>query len=147
MNQVQLLGRLARDPERKSQEAPATFTVAVDRLPDKNGERSADFIRCKAFGKTGDTLMKFWKKGKPIAVEGRIQTGSYQKQDGTTIYTTDVIVSRIEFVPADKQQQLTDEYPDQRRVRAEIDGIDRVGKAARQESFDDFAALDEEVPF
>ena len=58
MNQVQLLGRLVRDPERKSQEAPATFTVAVDRLPDKNGERSADFIRCKAFGKTGDTLMK-----------------------------------------------------------------------------------------
>lgn len=146
MNQVQLLGRLVRDPERKSQEAPATFTVAVDRLPDKNGERSADFIRCKAFGKTGDTLMKYWKKGKPIAVEGRIQTGSYQKQDGTTVYTTDILVNRIEFVPADKQQ-TAEEYPDPRRVNAEIDGIQRAGKAARQESFDDFEALDEEVPF
>ena len=149
MNQVQLTGRLVRDPNKTETQSGMTiakFTVACDRMPDKNGDRKADFISCIAFGKTGDTLMKYWKKGKPIAVEGRIQTGSYQKQDGTTVYTTDILVNRIEFVPADKQQ-TSEEYPDPRRVNAEIDGIQRAGKAARQESFDDFEALDEEVPF
>lgn len=142
MNQVILMGRLTRDPKTNEAKTVASFTVAVDRMKKDDG---ADFINCKAFGKTAENVMKYWFKGKPIAITGRIQTGSYEGRDGKTVYTTDVICDRVEFVPQDKTQQSDD--PDPRRVNAEIDGIQRAGQAARQESFDDFAALDEEVPF
>lgn len=148
MNQVQLTGRLVRDPNKTETQSGMTitkFTVASDRMPDKNGDRKSDFISCIAFGKTGDTVARYFHKGKPIGVIGRIQTGSYEGKDGKTVYTTDVVCDRIEFLPQDKTQQSDD--PDPRRVNAEIDGIQRAGKAARQESFDDFDALDEEVPF
>ena len=110
-----------------------------------NAEGSRTTPSVVAFGKTGDTVARYFHKGKPIGVIGRIQTGSYEGKDGKTVYTTDVICDRIEFLPQDKTQQSDD--PDPRRVSAEIDGIQRAGKAARQESFDDFEALDEEVPF
>ena len=138
MNNVQLIGRLVRNPERKSPESPATFTVACDGMK----KDDTDFIRCKAFGKTGDNLMKYWYKGKPIAVTGRIKTGSYEGRDWKTVYTTDVICDRVEFVPRDStiEAQPTREEQEAHAVR-------KVAEAARQESFDDFAAIDEEVPF
>ena len=142
MNQVQLMGRLTRDPKTNEARTVASFTVAVDRMKKDDG---ADFINCKAFGKTIDIVMNHLHKGKPVLIIGRIQTGSYEGKDGKTVYTTDVICDRIEFLPQDKTQQSDD--PDPRKVRAEIDGIQRAGQAARQESFDDFEALDEEVPF
>ena len=140
MNQVILMGRLVRDPNKSSTQSGMTvtkFTVAVDRIPDKDGTTKADFISCIAFGKTGDNVAKFFWKGKPIGIYGRIQTGSYENKEGKTVYTTDVIVSQFEFVPADKTQKKEDpEYPDQRKVQAELDGTQAV-----------FAALDEDVPF
>lgn len=94
MNRVILMGRLTRDPEIKgTQESPvARYTLAVDR----NAE-NVDFISCVAFKKCADFAQKYLHKGTKIAVEGRIQTGSYTKQDGTKVYTTDVIVDRHEF--------------------------------------------------
>ena len=100
MNLVALIGNLARDPDirySQNQMAIARFTVAINRYV-KNGEDQADFIRVVAFDKTAQLIEKYFRKGSKIAVEGRIQTGSYQDKDGKTVYTTDVIANRIEFV-------------------------------------------------
>lgn len=108
MNSVNLIGRLVRDPEiRYSQSGMAIlrFTVAVDRKlskdkkqeAERNNQPTADFISCTAFGKTAEVIANYHSKGSQIGVEGRIQTGSYEK-DGRRIYTTDVLVNGITFV-------------------------------------------------
>lgn len=98
MNKVVLMGRLTKDPNvRQSGETTiARYTLAVDRRFKREGEPTADFISCVAFGKAGDFAEKYLKKGTKIAVSGRIQTGSYEK-DGQRIYTTDVIIEEQEF--------------------------------------------------
>lgn len=104
MNKVILIGRLVRDPEvRYSQgdnaTAVARYSLAVDRKFKKSGdEQTADFINCIAFGKSGEFVEKYLKKGTKIAVTGRIQTGSYTNKDGQKVYTTDVVVEEHEFV-------------------------------------------------
>lgn len=101
MNNVSLVGRLVRDPEVRytpSQVAVARFTVAVDRPFAKDGEQGADFISCVAFGKTAEFMERFFTKGRPIGLTGRIQTGSYTNKDGAKVYTTDVVADRVEFV-------------------------------------------------
>lgn len=101
MNSVVLTGRLTRDPEVRytaSQTAVATFTLAVDRPYSKDKENNADFIRITSFGKQAEFVEKYLNKGRLVGVSGRIQTGSYQAQDGTTRYTTDVVADRIEFL-------------------------------------------------
>ncbi|PXV91877.1 single-strand binding protein [Lachnotalea glycerini] len=102
MNKVILMGRLTRDPEvRYSQgdnaTAVARYSLAVDRRFKRDGEPSADFINCVAFGKTGEFAEKYLHQGMKIAVTGRIQTGSYTNKDGQKVYTTDVIVEEHEF--------------------------------------------------
>ncbi len=104
MNSVILVGRLSRDPEvryTQSQMAVARFSVAVDRpkRKDDNGNQpTADFIDCVAFGKTAEVIERFFNKGKPIGVQGRIQNNNYTNKDGVTVYTYQVTVDRIEFV-------------------------------------------------
>lgn len=100
MNKVILIGRLTSDPELRQTQSgtnSATFTVATDRFMGKDKEKEADFIRCVAWGKTADHIGKFFNKGKQIALEGNIKTGSYEK-DGTKHFTTDVWVDKVEFV-------------------------------------------------
>lgn len=103
MNNVSLVGRLARDPEvRYSQGGNATcvarYTLAVSRpFKNSNGEQEADFISCVAFGKAGEFAEKYLTKGTMIGVTGRIQTGSYTDKDGKKVYTTDVVVATQEF--------------------------------------------------
>lgn len=103
MNSVQLLGRLVRDPEvRYTQGENATsvarFTVACNRKYKKNSEQEADFISCVAFGKTAEFIERYFNKGSSIALNGRIQTGSYTNKDGSKVYTTDIVVESLEFV-------------------------------------------------
>lgn len=101
MNSVVLIGRLTRDPEVRytaSQMAVATFTLAVDRQVRSGEEKKADFIRITCFGKTAELVERYISKGRQIAVQGRIQTGSYQNKDGQTVYTTDVVADRVEFL-------------------------------------------------
>lgn len=101
MNSVQLVGRLTRDPEVRytdSGTSVARFCVACDRRINREGEDSADFISCVAFGQKAEFLEKYFSKGKRIGLNGRIQTGSYTNKDGKKIYTTDVIVENVEFV-------------------------------------------------
>ena len=103
MNKVILMGRLTRDAEvRYSQgdasTAVARFSLAVDRrFKRDNDEQTADFINCVAFGRTGEFMERFGRKGTKFVVEGRIQTGSYTNKDGQRVYTTDVVVENIEF--------------------------------------------------
>lgn len=109
MNRVILTGRLTRDPEvRYSQGeksiAIARYTLAVDRKFKKEGEQSADFISCVAMGKNGEFAEKYLKQGTKIAIEGRIQTGSYTNKDGNKVYTTDVIVEGHEFCESKSSQ-------------------------------------------
>lgn len=105
MNKVILIGNLTKDVELNftagSGTAVARFTVAVARM--KKGE--SDFPSCIAFGKTAETIAQYFFKGSKIAIEGHIQTGSYDAKDGTKRYTTDVIVDRFEFVGSNKNNQ------------------------------------------
>lgn len=110
MNKVILCGRLTKDPEvRYSQgdnaTAVARYTLAVDRQFKRDGDQSADFINCIAFGKRGEFAEKYLRKGTKIAVVGRIQTGSYTNKDGQKVYTTDVIVDEHEFVESKAASQ------------------------------------------
>ena len=104
MNKVILMGRLTRDPEvRYSQGdnamAIARYTLAVDRRFRRNndGEATADFIGCVAFGRSAEFAEKYFRQGLKIVVTGRIQTGSYTNKDGQRVYTTDVVVEDQEF--------------------------------------------------
>ena len=99
MNKVILMGRLTREPEVRysGETAVARYSLAVDRKYKKDGEATADFISCVAFGKNGEFAEKYLKKGMKIAVTGRMQTGSYTNKDGAKVYTTDVIVEEHEF--------------------------------------------------
>lgn len=101
MNKVIMIGRLTRDPEVRysadGQTAIARYTVAVDRRFKREGEPTADFINCIAFGKTADFAGQYFQKGTKIAITGRIQTGSYTNREGRKVYTTDVVVEEQEF--------------------------------------------------
>lgn len=101
MNAVQLLGRFTRDNEFKELGSTSVFrnNIAVQRnFKNKDGERESDFINIVAFGKTAELLNQYFGKGQQVAVQGRIQTGSYDKEDGTRVYTTDVVVDQFDFV-------------------------------------------------
>ena len=100
MNNVVLLGRVAKDPDiRETNSAKiARYTLAVDRPVRDGSERQADFISCVSFNNQADFVEKYLKKGTKILVDGRIQTGSYTNRDGQKVYTTDVVVNHHEFV-------------------------------------------------
>ena len=109
MNKVILMGRLTRDPDIRyttgaEPMAIGRFTLAVDRRFSKDGEQSADFISCVAFGKRAEFLEKYCHKGTKLVVEGRIQTGSYEK-DGQKVYTTDVVAENLEFAESKASAQ------------------------------------------
>lgn len=109
MNNVGLTGRITKDLELKytqNGKAYCRFTLAVDRGLSKekkqeaeaNGQPTADFINCVAWGKVAETINRYTAKGKKVLVYGSIETGSYTAQDGSKRYTTDVLVKRIEIL-------------------------------------------------
>lgn len=133
MNSVQLVGRLTRDPEIRYTDGGASiasFSVAVDRRFKQEGGDTADFINCKAFGKTAEFIEKYFGKGKKIALNGRIQTGSYTNKDNVKVYTTEVVAENVEFVESKASEQ---------------------GGASTSASTDGFVnvpdGIDEEMPF
>lgn len=102
MNEVILTGRLTRDPDVRYTNGPdpvciARFSLAVDRRFKREGEPEADFPSCVAFGKTGEFVERWAKKGGKFDIVGRLQTGKYQNREGQTVYTTEVVVEKIEF--------------------------------------------------
>lgn len=102
MNSVVLIGRLTKDPEvryiSESQTAVANFTLAIDRPVRQGAEKQADFPRITVFDRQAENCERFLSKGMKAAVQGRIQTGSYKDRNGQTVYTTDVVAERVEFL-------------------------------------------------
>ena len=106
MNNVNLIGRLTKDPELRrtgSGTAVVRFTVAVDRRTEANPE-GVDFISCTAWEGRAETLAQYFHKGSQIGISGNIKTGHYDK-DGQRIYTTDIIVDRFDFLDPKKDSQ------------------------------------------
>lgn len=120
MNSVILIGRLARDPELRTtqnQMQVCRFSVAVNRRQrQQEGQPTADFLNCTAFGKTANNIAIYFHKGSRIGVEGHIQTGSYTDRDGKKVYTTDIIVDQFDFIDTKSEsQQLTGDAEQQRQ--------------------------------
>jgi len=101
MNKVILSGRFTRDPEQRmmsNQTEFSRFSLACQgSFVNKDGERDTEFINCVAFGRTAETINRYCKKGAMIVAQGRIKNSSYDAQDGTKRYTTDVVVDNFEF--------------------------------------------------
>ena len=110
MNKVILIGRLVRDTETRVTQGDnptyiTRYELAVDRKFKKDGEPSADFINCVAFGKSAEFAEKYFFKGMKVAITGRIQTGSYTNKDGQKVYTTDVVIEDQEFAESKQSNE------------------------------------------
>ena len=113
MNKVILIGRLVANPELRhtqSDKAVATYRLAVDRPFKREGQQEADFLTCVAWGKNAEFASKYLQKGTKIAIEGRIQTRNYKKDDGTTVYATEIIVEHHEFCESRKNTSSGGDY-------------------------------------
>lgn len=141
MNSVVLIGRLTRDPELRyssgSQLAIASFTVAIDRPQRSGGEKQTDFPRVTVFGKQAENCEKYLTKGRLVGVQGRLQTGSYQNKDGATVYTTDVVADRVEFL----------EWSDRTQSNPSQGGFGQGSKPDADAAPAGFSAIEEDIPF
>lgn len=139
MNKVTLMGRLVADPEiRYTQDnmAVGRYRLAVDR---RGKDKQADFIGILTFGKSAEFAEKYLHKGMKICVSGRIQTGSYQKQDGTKVYTTDVVADDQEFCESKQANDTAQNYApkeDRNGVPEDMQGFMKIPEGQ-----------DEELPF
>ena len=109
MNSVHIIGRLTKDPQisyiSDTQTAVARFSVAISRGKDKDGnDKGTDFPNVVVFGRQAENCERYLSKGKLVGIEGRLQTGSYEK-DGRKVYTTDVIANRVEFLEWDNKEK------------------------------------------
>lgn len=127
MNSVLLIGNLTRDPETRTTGSGTTvcaFKIAVNRNTQEGG---ADYPRIKTFGKTAENCGRYLKKGSKVGIEGRLQTGSYEKQNGDIVSYTEVIANRVEFLST---RNSGDARP-----------------AEKEKAVPDFEAIDDDVPF
>lgn len=114
LNKCTIQGNLCRDVELSQTSNGGTYvrnTIACQRNYSKEGqEKQSDFINIVAYGKSAEFIKNYFSKGSQILIEGRIQTGSYEKQDGTKAYTTDVIVEHIYFCGSKKQDNDSNNF-------------------------------------
>ena len=138
MNKVILMGRLCADPEvrysqNENQTAVARYRLAVDRRFKREGDQTADFIPCVAFGKAAQFAEYYLHRGTKIIITGRIQTGSYTNRDGQKVYTTDIVIEEQEFAESKVAGQTTQQNP---------------APMAREDGFMEIPdGLEEELPF
>lgn len=107
LNSVIIMGRITRDLELRTTNSGATvlsFTVAVDRSSRQGEERQADFINCVAWNQQADFINRYFSKGRMIAIEGSLRTGSFDDKNGVKHYTTEVWVNRVSFTGERAQQ-------------------------------------------
>ncbi|MDO5135926.1 MAG: single-stranded DNA-binding protein [Eubacteriales bacterium] len=151
MNKVILMGRLTRDPEVRYSAgenalAIARYTLAVDRRFRRSsggeGEQTADFISCVAFGRTAEFAEKYFRQGLKIAITGRIQTGSYTNREGQRVYTTEVVVEDQEFA---ESKSASDSYAASRPAQAP--SMPAPGAASADGFMNIPDGIDEELPF
>lgn len=109
MNKVIFMGRLTRDPELRygsqNNTAIARFSLAVDRRFKRDGQPTADFFNCTAFGKTAEFVDKYLKKGTKVVLDGEVQNDNYTDKDGKMVYGTQIIVNNIEFAESKAASQ------------------------------------------
>ena len=114
MNKAILVGRLTRDPELRTTPggmAVTRFTIAISEpFTNRNGERETNFINCSAFGRQADNISKYCRKGSLVSAEGRIRTGSYDAQDGTKRYTTEVVCDRVNFLSTKSENSTGSDF-------------------------------------
>ncbi|MBQ1548366.1 MAG: single-stranded DNA-binding protein [Lachnospiraceae bacterium] len=114
MNKVIMMGRLTRDPEiRQGQQSGATvarFSIAVDRRFKREGQPEADFFNCTAFGKTGEFVEKYLKKGTKVVIDGEVQNDNYTNKEGQTVYGTQIIINTIEFAESKAAAERNGSY-------------------------------------
>ena len=135
MNKVILMGRLTRNPETRysigdEPMAITRYTLAVERRFKREGEATADFISCVAFGKAAEFAEKYLKQGTKITLAGRIQTGSYTNKEGVKVYTTEIVVEEQEFAESKNNQQPA--APQQQPEQAD-DGFINIPDAIQEE--------------
>ena len=147
MNKAIIIGRLTRDPEMRTTASginSTSFTVAVSRnYANQNGERETDFINCVAWRKQAENISKYCTKGTQVAVEGRIQTRSYDAQDGTKRYVTEIIADNVTFLGGKGATASDNNYVGS--------GSDIVTTDISEDPFKDFAnevsLSDDDLPF
>ena len=149
MNSVILIGRLTRDPELtytpNNQTAVTHFSIAVDRPGTQGRDRQADFIRITVFGKPAENCDRYLSKGRQVAVNGRIQTGSYKNREGQTVYTTDVIANNVEFLGGGNGGN---DSGYSRRSESEPSAFNDNFSSPMEPSMpDSFEATEEDIPF
>ncbi|MEY8257578.1 single-stranded DNA-binding protein [Erysipelotrichaceae bacterium 66-17] len=113
INRVVLIGRLTKDPElRKTQSGTSvvSYTIAVNRRSQTPGQPDADFINCVAWNKTAELMAQYLHKGSLIGVEGRIQTRSYDNQQGQRVYVTEVVTDSVQFLEPKNTQPQQNSY-------------------------------------
>lgn len=133
-----MIGRLARDPELRytpNGTAVANFTIAVNRPFAKEGDQQADFINCVVWRRLAETLANYQRKGNQIAVEGRIQTRSYENQEGKRVYVTEVVADNIQYLDSKNSEKSTQ----QQRIDVMNEQIEKVAEPAD--------VNDEDLPF
>ena len=147
------MGRLTADPETRWTPAGmqvVKFTVAIDRIPYKNGEKKADFVSCTAFNKTAEIVSRYFAKGKMIAVEGNLQNNNYTDQNGVKHYGMQILVNSVNFC-GDRQQTIQ-QAPQQTYNNKAPQFVSNAQGAGVPSGLDDLAGFEEiisdgDVPF
>lgn len=160
MNKVILIGRLTADPELRfsqgSNMAVARFTVAVDKGYSrdkrddlaKQGKPTADFPRVVVFGRQAENCANYLSKGRMVAIEGSVQTGSYTNQEGRKIYTTEVLANRVEFIERANASQGAGQPSQQRPSFENRPAPQAKPQTNSNDDFDSFSQInDDEIPF
>ena len=135
MNSVLLIGRLTRDPElnyTQAGKAVCKFSIAVDRGKKDGEDLGADYPRITVWGKQAESCDRYLAKGRQVAIVGRLQTGSYKNKHDETVYTTDVVADRVEFLGGGNHAASQDEVEQE---------------AYSEEEFDTFQAVEGDIPF
>ncbi|MCF0130938.1 MAG: single-stranded DNA-binding protein [Pseudobutyrivibrio sp.] len=108
MNKVIMMGRLTRDPEVRyggaNNTAVARYSIAVDRRFKRDNEPTADFFNCVSFGKQGEFVEKYLRKGSKVLVEGELRNNNYQNKDGQMVYNVEINVANVEFAESKNSQ-------------------------------------------
>ncbi|HDD7161603.1 TPA: single-stranded DNA-binding protein [Staphylococcus aureus] len=123
LNRVVLVGRLTKDPEFRTTPngvSVATFTLAVNRtFTNAQGEREADFINCVTFRKQADNVNNYLSKGSLAGVDGRLQSRSYENQEGRRVFVTEVVCDSVQFLePKNNNQQPNNNYQQQGQTQS-----------------------------
>ena len=152
-----LIGRLTPDPElRKTQNGTSvcSFTLAVNRRQNQDGTQDADFINCVAWNKLADNIQLYQKKGNQLGIEGRINTRSYDNQQGQKVYVTEVVAENVQFLTPrnDFNEQSTQNYAQNQLYGAQTrnhnqSNVQYVQSLTQQVEVDALEIASDDLPF